>query len=344
MPEETVDANTTVETPVVKGAVNAGDFNEQADKYLDSLEQSSGSKDANGEAIEKKEDTGVDQSKKANLQSEVDKAPTVEEKLAKIAEILGDDKDAVDAYIKQHGYHKDPAWQKLLDKSRTPAIDDETKNRLAEFNKVTSSPDYIRASMKSQGYTDEAIDKELANKGFEIPSKVQDDVALIAKSLGIKPEQMDENTRATVSDISKIADIIVKDRLSKILPNALKPLAEQTNAIAQRNGASQFMNTVKSTLEQEGVLEFKDIAPALNEFMDKNPEATQDDVLQYFHQVNHSMTIERLKSGKKQIERVEVKKGNRPLSKEAAGNVTVSKKTGDFNKDADALLDAFNVI
>jgi hypothetical protein len=340
MEDVKVDAN----TEVVKGAVNAGDFNVEADKFLDSLETSSGSKDANGEVVEKKEDTGVDQSKKANLQSEVDKAPTVEEKLAKIAEILGDDKDAVEAYIKQHGYHKDPAWQKLLEKSRTPAIDDETKNRIAEFNKVTSSPDYIRAAMKTQGYTDEAIDKALVERGFDIQPKGMDDFQLVAKTLGIDTANMDENTKAVISDVARIADVIFKDRMAKVLPNALKPIEEQTTKIAQRDGAAQFMNTVKGTLEKEGVLTLEDIAPHLDKFMDENPNATQQDVLEHFKEINHTLTIERLKSGKKAIERGEQKKGNRPLSKESsAATITVPKKTGEFGKDADALLDALNV-
>ena len=339
MEEVQVDAN----AEVVKGAVNAGSFNEEADKFLDSLEQSSGSKDANGEAVPPKEDTGVDQSKKANLQEEVAKAPSVEEKLAKIAEILGDDKDAVEAYIKQHGYHKDPAWQKLLEKSRTPAIDPEMAKQLETFKQVTSNPDYIRAAMKTQGYTDEAIDKELQRRGFDIQPKGIDDVQLVAQQLGIDPKTITDETRATVSDIAKIADVIFKDRMSKFLPNALKPITEQTTKIAQRDGAAQFMNTVKSTLEKEGVLTLEDITPHLNKFMDDNPEATQEEVLKHFVEVNHALSIERLKSGKKQVERTELKKGNRPLSKEAAGEFKLPKKTGNFSQDADSLLDALNV-
>lgn len=315
---------TAVEEAPLHGAKSI-DFNSQADAFLDSVEKgqpagSSPAKEAATVSPEPDKDAGADQSKKAS------------------PEDVGKDeagKDPRDLMFRK-GYNEAKA---KFEKEFEGINREEIEN----FKKLTSSPDYIRASMKSQGYTDEAIDKELTKRGFEVQSKEQDDVGLIARSLGMKPEQMDENTRATVSDIAKIADIIMKDRMSKILPNALKPITEQTQKIAQRDGASQFMNTVKSTLEQEGVLEFKDIAPALNEFMDKNPEATQDEVLQYFHQVNHSMTIERLKSGKKQVERKEVLKGNRPLSKEAAGNVTVAKKTGDFGKDADAFLDAYNV-
>lgn len=339
MPEEVVDATPTAPA---QEAVKT-DFNTQADTFLDSLESSSGSKDAMGEPIPPKEEAGADLPKNANLQAEVEKAPTVEEKLAKIAEILGDDKDAVEAYIKQHGYHKDPAWQKLLEKSRTPAIDEETKNRIAEFNKVTSQPDYIRAAMKTQGYTDEAIDKELKNRGFDIQPKGIDDVQMVMQQLNIDPTTMNDNTKAVIADVVKIADVIFKDRMSKVLPNALKPIEEQTTKIAQRDGAAQFMNTVKGTLEKEGVLTMEDISPHLNKFMDDNPQATQQDVLNHFNEINHALSIERLKSGKKQVERTEAKKGNRPLSKEAAGEFKVPKKTGNFNQDADSLLDALNV-
>ena len=63
------------------------------------------------------QDTGVDLSKKANLDKEAKSESSPEDKLAKIKEILGDDEKAIDAYIKSKGYHTDPAWQKLLAKS-----------------------------------------------------------------------------------------------------------------------------------------------------------------------------------------------------------------------------------
>mgnify|MGYP001274293594 CR=1 FL=1 len=313
-----------VEEAPLKGAVPI-DFNSQADAFLDSVEKGTPEGSAplkDPTASPEVKDAGADQLKKAS------------------PEDVGKDeagKDPRDLMFRK-GYNEAKA---KFEKDFEGINREEIEN----FKKLTSSPDYIRASMKTQGYTDEAIDRELTKRGFDVQSKEQDDLGLVTKALGIKTESLDENTRAVISDVAKIADIIMKDRMSKILPDALKPITEQTTKLAQKEGATQFMNTVKSTLASEGVLDYKqDIEPVLNKFLDDNPEATQDEVLNYFNQVNHSMTIERLKSGKKQVERKEVLKGNRPLSKEAMGSeIKLPKKTGDFTKDADSLLDAFNV-
>lgn len=321
---ENLEPNQGTETEIQHGAKPI-DFNSQADAFLDSVEKespdgSSPSKD-DTTSPEAKEDAGADQLKKASLEAD------------------GKDEEGKDP--------RDLMFRKGYNEAKSKFEKDLgglSREDIEKFKQLTSSPDYIRASMKSQGYTDEAIDKALVDRGFDIQSKDQDDVQLIAKSLGIDVSKMDENTRATVSDIAKIADIILKDRMSKILPNALKPIEEQTTKIAQRDGATQFMNTVKSTLEKEGVLTIEDVAPHLDKFMDDNPEATQQEVLKHFKDINHTLTIERLKSGKKAIERSEKKGNNRPLSKEGGSpEVKIPKKTGDFGKDADSFLDAMNV-
>lgn len=341
MPEETVvDANP--QETVVKGAVNSGDFNTNADAYLDSLEQSSGSKDAMGESIPKKEDSGVDQTKKASPTTEVKELSSEETKLKQIEEILGDDTKAIEAYIKKMGYHNDPAWQKLLAKSRTPAIDEATSKQLEEFKQLTSDPEYIRLSMKRQGYTDEAIDKALVDRGFTQPEKPSDDIALIASSLGMKVDQFDSNTKAVISDVAKIADIIFKDRMNKVLPSTIKPMEEMVTSIAQKDGATKLLSSMQETVKTEGVLDFKqDIEPELHKFVDANPEATQQDLANYFKEVNYRLTIDRLKTGKKTVERAEKKATNRPnFSGQGKGEINIPKKTGKFNEDADAILDS----
>jgi hypothetical protein len=338
MPEEVIDA-----TPeVVKGAVNSGDFNTNADAYLDSLEQSSGSKDAMGNPIPPKEDSGVDQTKKASPVEEVKELSSEEQKLKQISDILGDDAKTIEAYIKKMGYHNDPAWQKLLTKSRTPAIDEATSKQLEEFKQLTSDPEYIRLSMKRQGYTDEAIDKVLADKGFTQPEKPSDDLTLIANSLGMKVDQFDPNTKAVISDVARIADIIFKNRMDKILPSTMKPMEDMVSNIAQTNNANKMLSTMQETVKAEGVLDFKqDIEPELHKFIDANPEATQQDLANHFKEVSYRLTVDRLKTGKKTVERADKKAINRPnFAGQGKGEINIPKKTGKFNEDADAILDS----
>ena len=312
------------------------------DKILDEHEASSTSK--KGAEETKGKEPGVDQEKKATLDKETETPSSPEEKLAKISEILGDDKEAIDAYIKSKGYHTDPAWQKLLAKSKTGAIDEATQKSLDEFKKVTSSREYIETKMKSEGYKQEAIDAELKKRGFEVESKSEDDVTLVLNTLGLDPKGVDDNTRATISDVAKVVDIILKDRLGKTLPDTLKPLQDGLMEISRKDNASKIAQRMKGIITTEGVLDFdKDISPKIAEWLGKNPEALQEDVFDYFLELNHSLSIERLKTGKKRADNQETKNNLRSEKKPSYTLEKPVKKTGDFDTDADAVLDALGV-
>lgn len=329
MAETNADANIEVKE----------DINAEMDGILDEFEASSASKE--GEEGNEGQDTGVDQSKKANLDKETDTESGPEAKLAKIKEILGDDEKAIDAYIKSKGYHTDPAWQKLLAKSKTPAIPEDIQKELEAFKKVTSSREYIETKMKAEGYKQEAIDAKLKEMGFQVESKGQDDVELVIKSLGIDPKNIDDNAKATISDVAKVVDIILKDRLGKVLPERIKPLEDTLTEIGRRENASKITQRMKSLVSEEGVLDFdKDITPEISKWLDENPKANQEDVFNYFLELNHRLSIERLKTGKKRADNKE-EKMNLPKSfRPAKGNMDIPKKTGDFDKDADAILDS----
>jgi len=334
--ENVVDANTEgKETP------EAQDFDTIADKVLDDFEGSSTSKEGAEGDEENAGGTGPDQSKKG---TEGDKpTSSVEEKLAKIREILGNDDKAVEAYIKSKGYHTDPAWQKLLEKSKTPAIPEETQKELEEFKKVTSSREYIETKMKAAGYKQEAIDDELKRRGFEVKGSEQDDVALVASKLGLNMDGVDDNTKAIIGDVAKIVDVIFKDRIAKLLPETLKPIEENLKTIRQKENASEITNRMRGVVSNEGVLDFdKDVTPAVAKWLNDNPEATQEDVFDAFLEINHRLSVERLKTGNKRADNANNKRSLPKSFSPSTGKINV-QKTGDFNKDADSILDALGV-
>lgn len=333
------------------------DFDTAADKILDGLEKETPS-DTSTEKKPEGEETEIDETKTADVSKtekvkevEADTSLSVEDKIAKIKEILGDDEKALDAYIKEKGYHKDPAWQKqreIIDRLKKEKAEGglsvEDRTLLADVKKVTSSREYIETSLKSQGFTQDAIDKRLRESGFDIATKPTDDLALISQSLNIDSSKLTQAQKDDITDIVKIADIIFKDRMNKILPNQLKPIQEHIGQINQETSAGKIVNVMKEIVKKDGVLDFeKDVEPEINKFLDANPDATQADVLAHFKEINHSLTIERLRLGKKKDER-DIKKTNlRQISTGGGGEVTVPAKTGDFDKDADALLDSLNV-
>lgn len=282
---------------------------------------------------------------------ENDRSLSVEEKIAKIKELLGEDEKAIDAYIKQKGYHNDPAWQKqreLIEKlkkdSAISGLSKEDKLALDEFKKYRSSPDYIQQSMKAQGYTQEAIDKKLQESGFDVKSKPQDDVNLVIEKLNLDPNNITEDMKANISDISKIMDVILNDRLNKVLPKELEPVKNHIDSITKNDSATKMINTMKDTIKSESILDFeKDVEPELNKFMDENPDCTQQDVFEHFRSLNHRLTVERLKAGNKKEERNEKRTNLRQNVPSFSATKTNAKKTGNFENDADAFLDSINI-
>ena len=284
--------------------------------------------------------------KDAPIPDDKGKVLTTEERIAKISEILGDDPKAIEAYIKKFGYHKDPAWQKLLEKSKSAQpLDEETQRKLDEFKKITSTPEYIRMVMHQQGYKEEAIDAELTKRGFEITPKPYDVVALVTNKLGIKPESLDENTKAVVSDISKIVDILLENRLGKELPKRFQPFEAKMRTDEQRESAQNIMSEIEKLVTKEGVLDFKaDLEPELNKWLDENTPkgVTQSDFQEAVKDIYHDLCIERLKTGGKRKETEVKKMGNRPNLKTGTPG-KIPDKTGDRDADMDNLLDSLGV-
>lgn len=191
---------------------------------------------------------------------------------------------------------------------------DELEKRLEEVNKVISSPQYIRESMRSQGYKDEAINEKLKELGHPVIDKPEDDLSLISQKLNIDPNTLDDNTRSLVGDVAKITRVILDDWAAKNLSSHLKPLQEGLGQITQTQHASKLTQDMEKVVKDEGILDFKkDIEPELNKFLDENKDATQEDAFEYFKELNHTLTIERLRTGAKKKTRDESKKNLRPL-------------------------------
>ena len=341
--------------------IEAKDFDTLADEHLSKVEKEtptdSSSENKQGEEDQlSAEASGAEPDKTEQVKAvEDDNSLSVEDKIAKIKEIIGEDEKALDAYIKSKGYHNDPAWQKqreLIEKFKQESesktsLSEEDKTALEEFKAFRNTPDYIITSMKAQGYTQEAIDKKLEDAGFQPSSTPKDDIQLVIDKLKLDLDNVSQeeknNITANISDVSKIVNVLLEDRLGKVLSKELEPLKKNVEANTRAEGASKLVSAMESEIQKDGVLDFKkDINPVLNKYLDENPDATQQDVYEHFKSISKDLTIQRLKTGKKQEERDEAR-GNLRQIVTPSGGKQPPKKTGDFEKDADALLDALNV-
>lgn len=315
------------------------------DEIIDDAEAASASK-GNEDALETGSRTEtVSKKKEISTPDEKNKTLTTEERISEINKILGDDPKAIEDYIRKFGYHKDPAWQKLLERSkRIQPLDEETQRSLEEFKKITSTPDYIRLSMRQQGYKEDAIDLELKERGFEIADKPDDIVTLVAnKGFGIDPNTLSEDNKAIISDVSKIVNTILEYRLGKELPKRLQPIEEKFKLEEQKEGARNILNEIRKLVDKDKVLEFDtDLKPELDKWLDEHPNADQREFKEAQKDIYYALAIERLKTGGKRKETEVRKLSNRPNIKTGI-NQKLPAKTGDKDTDMDALLDTLGV-
>ena len=340
----------------------AQDFNSQADKYYaekdNSLSESSADKQLTGKEAEGQDESGADhlknaaQSGKEAEQSDADKA--IADKLAKIADILGDDSKAIEAYIKQRGYGKDPAWQRLLAKARTaeagekPVVDETLKQQIDEFKKTTSSPEYVRFSMKQQGYTDEAINAKLKELGHEVQLDSLDIDQRRLKRYNIDPmnyttQEAYEQAKGLITDVGKISRDEAREVFTEMYNERVKPMENDLDNIKAKESAHSYAKQMRETVKNEGLLDFeKEVEPALNKFLDENPNVTQEDVLDHFYKLNHELAIAKLTTKGKKEERDG--KLNDARSHKSGINIPAGKieKTGDFDKDFDTAYNAIH--
>lgn len=243
-------------------------------------------------------------------------------------------------------FHKHPAWQRIMkerDEARK-ALEEAPKESLSkdeidEFRKTTSSPSYVRESMKAQGYTDEAIDTKLREMGHTVPERASDDMGMIAKGFGLTTDQLTPEEKQQLPIQTKLFDILFKDRMAKTLPNVLNPLQDTVSKITQTSTADKYMAEMKSIVDKKGILDFgKDIEPELNKWMDEHPEGVQEDLFAYFKDINSEKTIDRLEKGGKKKTRDETK--NQLRGNKEGGVTNTQVKIGDKNVSDDQLLDA----
>ncbi len=250
-------------------------------------------------------------------------------------------------------FHKHPAWQRMLqerDQARQQLKQQEIEEQKRQED-ILSSPEFIIAKMQREGYKDEAINQELRRLGHEVklPEEkaptTEQDIDSMLRELGHDPVNINDETKAIIKDIDAIAALRAKREIERILGDQLQPLKSEISTFKQKQSANSYINQMQAITQKEGILDFKtEIEPKLHEFIDKNPKANQSDVFEFFKQVNHDLSLQKLKTRGRKEERQALKENLR--SNKESVVITPGKvpdRTGDFEKDADAFLDAMGV-
>ena len=245
-------------------------------------------------------------------------------------------------------FHKNPAWQRII-KERNEArealdsksaLSSEDKALMEDVRGISKSPAYIQTSMKSQGYTQEAINAKLQELGHKVPENAMDDVSLVLNKLNIDPKTITEDVRGNLTDIASVVDVIVQDRLGKFKQSEISPIHEREEKAGQSASANKMLGDMQKFVSDKGVLDYKkDIEPALNDWLDKNPEADQVEAFAQFKVLHADLSIVRLRVGGRKKER-DGKKGNLRQNLGSLPQGKLPAKTGDREVDMDAFIEA----
>jgi len=342
MPEEVVAKEVVQETE---------DFNTKADQFFAEQGKDTPSEptsEKKPEAVETKteEPAGAEPEKTEQVkQVEEDTSLSVEDKLAKVTEILGDDLEAIDKYVKEKGYHTDPAWKAqraIIDKLKNAPVSEisqEDRALIEDVKSVTNSRAYIQASGESQGLKQEKINENLKGAGYEVDSKEIDTLELVAKGLGTTVDALEkEGTKDAAQSIAKIARIVANQIIDKKLPSVVEPLSKDIKEVTQQSRGRELARNMEDTVRKDADLDWeKEVKPVVSKYITDNPEAKQEQIAEFFNQEYPRLVIQKLKGGKLAEVRTE-KKGNLRQTKSNSSVNTGKdlKRTGDFNKDADA--------
>ncbi len=264
-------------------------------------------------------DTGADQTKPEESKEGELSQEQIEAKLAKIKEVLGDDEEALDAYIKEKGFHTHPAWQKLQEKikaseSKEPQLSPEIQEQLADFKKVTSSPEFITTKMRLDGFKEEAIQDKLKELGHEVKAPESSVEDLVVKKFNLDPAKLDQpisfegmTSREYINDVGSVVKAIVEDYLTKYLPKELDPLKQRFQEIDIQDQSRTVMSDIQGIVKDDGILDFaKDIKPELNKYLDEvekgEKEFKPSDLTEKFRDVYRTKLVSLHKTkGKKEV-------------------------------------------
>ena len=249
-------------------------------------------------------------------------------------------------------FHKHPAWMKQRDKlAEAQKETEELRSKLSaketvDVKEITSSAEYIRASMERAGYKEEAIQSALSKAGHVEPATQQDIIDTVIDKLGYNKANLTQEQLDYIHDISKVSNIIAEQHGNPELSGRLEAVESVLAEEKRKESGRVVSDEIVKTVESEGILDMKvDIEPRLHEFIDNNPEAQQLDVLNYFRDLNHKLVLERSalaqKKAKRDDEKSVLKQNTHSVGK---AGVSVPDKTGDPNVDADNFLDSVGML
>ena len=301
----------------------------------------------NPEATSTSKETTDDETK---TEAEGDSDPDTAKKESEAKEET--DKSEEDDVPKE--FHKHPKWQKLYNRAidaeakleeKGAVVDESTQAALDEFKNFSSTREFLEAKLKKDGLRDEVIAERLKEAGFEsAEATAQSDLEIAAEALNLDVKSLTDQERADISGIGKVSRALMMNDLKKILPELINPISDKVSALTAKDSGLKIHDDFTGLVEKDAVLDYvKDLAPDISKFLDDNPNSTQQDVEKFQNDLYHNKLVLHKTALAGKEEREEKLSDNRPGGEGTRTATGLPDKTGDFDKDADALFDHLGV-
>lgn len=251
-------------------------------------------------------------------------------------------------------FHKHKAWIKLQDRAKAAegklaeqgsTMSEEDKALLENVKELTNSRQFLKDKYEREGFKPEVVAEKLADAGFKDAEEgTKTSLEIAAKALNLNVEDLSEEAKADISALVKVSDALLSSRLGTVLPAILNPISEQVAGLTGRDEGIKIHEDFVDKVGKDGLLNYeKDLAPDISKFLDDYPKATQQEIANFQQDTYHSKLVLYQNAVKNKDERENKVEGNRPGGEGSAIKTGVPDKTGDFSKDADALLDHLGV-
>ena len=329
--EETVE---TQEESAAKQEEAGKTLEERMDAVLDEAEGKEKPSESSSDSKEKPEGKETEKEAEATGDPDLEKKEAEADKETKIPE----------------EFHKHEAWKRIKESEEKAlkeleelkkggVLSDEDKSLLDNVKQFTSSRQYLEDKYKSEGFKDDVVKEKLAEAGFDVSSD-ESDLEVAAKALNLDVASLSDQDKSDISNLVKISNALVQNTLNKVLPKVMQPISDQVAGLTSKDSGLKLHDDFVSKVKEDGILDFtKDIAPDINQYLDDNPKTTQDELAKFMQESYHEKLVLYKKAAEKKGERADKLKDNRPGGEGSRIAGEVPDKTGDFNKDADAILD-----
>lgn len=353
MPEEKTEAKAAIEEKAPETQVQTEDkqaeaeksVDEKMDAVLDEAEAKAKASESSSDSEKKLEEKEPEKAAKGDEDPDLAKKGTEAVKEPEIPKEFHDH----EAWKRNAQIAKDAiaraeaAEKKAGELEKSGVLSEEDRSVLDNVKQFTSSREFLEDKLKKEGFKEDVIKEKLAEAGFDVANQ-EGSFEVAAKALNLDPENLSDQDRSDISNLVKISNALIENTLGRVMPKLLNPISEQVSGLTSKERGIKIHDDFVDQVKKDNLLDFeKDLSPDIEKWLDDNEKPTFEDLEKFMQDTYREKLVLYKKAAEKKGEREEKAEGNRPGGEGTKTQTGLPGKTGDFNKDADALFDHMGI-